>query len=92
MGPRVSAAALELARTLRALGDSPQGRAVLRGLELALPEAAAQVREVLDNPRAATGQLFARVVADATAERGEVDRALARGIARALGKLGKVRK
>lgn len=85
----VSAAALELARTLQRLGASPHARAVLRGLEHALPDAAAQVRQALADPPAVVGRVFARMAADATAERGEVDRALAHGIARALGTIVK---
>jgi hypothetical protein len=80
------AAALELARSLRALGDDPKARLVLRGLEAALPEAAALVRGALEDPAGALGAMAQPMVDAAAAELADADRTIAVGIAKALGR------
>lgn len=83
---KLSDAALELARGLRALGENPKTRLVLRGLEAALPDAAREVRAALEDPSAALGALAATVTKPARDELAEADEALARGFARAFGR------
>lgn len=81
-----AAAALELARALRELGDKPAAMMVLRGLEAALPEASALVRSALADPGATIGEMLAPMARAAAGELTEADRTIAAGIARALGR------
>lgn len=77
---------LRLAARLRQLGESPGGRAVIRGLERALPEASAEVRAALDDPAAALGGLLEVLARPAVDDLADSDRAIARGLAKALGR------
>ena len=80
------AAALELARALRELGEKPAARMALRGLEAALPEASALVRGAIADPAGTLGELVAPMVDAAAEELAEADRTIAAGIARAFGR------
>lgn len=88
--PRVprsaAAAAADLARTLRELASKPATRAVLRGLEAALPEASSLVRGAIEDPGGTLGEMLAPMAEAAAAELAEADRAIAAGFARALGR------
>lgn len=68
------------------LGDKPAGKAVLRGLEAALPEASALVREALADPAGTIGEMVAPMAQAAADELADADRTIANGIARALGR------
>lgn len=82
----LSADVVRVAARLRELGESPGGRAVLRGLERALPEASAEVRAALADPAAALGSLIEMLARPAVDDLADSDRALAKGLARALGR------
>jgi hypothetical protein len=77
---------LELARTLKGLTESPGGRAVLRGLEAALPDTAARVREALADPAGTLGEMVAPLAQAAKDELADADRTIASGLARAFGR------
>ena len=83
---KTAAAALELARALRELGDKPAAKLVLKGLEAALPEASALVRGALADPAGTLGEMAAPLVDAAADELAEADRTIAAGIARAFGR------
>jgi hypothetical protein len=78
-------AAVELARTLRDLASRPAAQSVLRGLEAAMPEAAAQVRAALEDPAGTLGEMLAPMASAAADELAETDRVIAAGLARAFG-------
>jgi hypothetical protein len=82
----LGADALKLAARLRELGESPAGRALIRGLEHALPEASGEVRAALADPAATLGALLQTMTRPAAGELADSDRAIARGLARALGR------
>ena len=84
-----SKAAAELARGIRALRemkDHPAARLALRGLEAALPEASALVREAMADPAGTLGELVAPLVSAGVDELAEADRTIAAGLARAFGR------
>jgi hypothetical protein len=82
----LSADVVKLAARLRELGETPAGRALIRGLEHALPEASAEVRGALANPAATLGALLETLTRPAVGELADSDQAIARGLARALGR------
>jgi hypothetical protein len=82
--PEVQTAAAELARSLARMGDKPQARAVLAGLEAALPQAAGEIRAALADAPGTLGRVLGNMARAAVADAVDADNALAKGIARAL--------
>lgn len=82
----INPAIAELAKNLRQLADKPAARAVLRGLEAAMPEAAAEVRAAMADPGAIAVELLARTFADGRAELAQADRTIARTLGKAFGR------